>query len=150
MSSSLVTAVAGLGSLAVGGLYVAFSWRVMPRLAALPTPVAAATMQDLNRRVERAPFLSAFFGTAALSAAVLWQDRGLAATGSIAYLAGFAMTLAYHVPRNTRLARVDAASPAAGPVWRDYLTEWTRANTVRAALSVGGGIALLVSSATSP
>ncbi len=37
-----------------------------------------------------------------------------------------------------------------GPVWRGYPTEWTRADTVRAVLSVGGGIALIVSSATNP
>lgn len=154
--SVILPAVTALGSGLAGGVYATFSARVMPRLARLPTPDGVATMQQLNRTALQAPFMTVFFGSAALSGWALVRslrapERALpellAASGSVCYLAGFALTIGYNVPRNEALDRLDPSAASAGPVWATYLQEWTAANTLRAGLSVVGA-ALLLASAT--
>ena len=154
--SVVLPAATALGSVVAGGVYVNFSARVMPRLAQLTTQEGVATMQQFNRTALQAPFMTVFFGSAALSGWVLVRslrapERGLpevlAASGSVCYLAGFALTIAYNVPRNEALDRLDPSAASTVPVWQTYLQEWTAANTVRAGLSVVGA-ALLLASAT--
>lgn len=144
-----------LGSAVAGGVYANFSARVMPRLAQLSVRDGVSAMQEFNRTALQAPFMTVFFGSAALSGWVLARslrapERGLpellATGGSLCYLAGFVLTIAYNVPRNEALDRVDPRSPAAEPLWATYLQEWTTANSARAGLSLVGA-ALLVGSA---
>ncbi|GAA3703653.1 DUF1772 domain-containing protein [Zhihengliuella alba] len=130
-------------------MYCNFSFRVMPRLAALAPADGILRMQGFNRNAVRPPFMAAFFGAALLS--VLLAVRAVTAGpgtaapvpgallvgGAVLYLAGFVLTVVYHVPRNESLARLDPRAAGAVPVWRAYLREWTRANTVRAVLSTG-------------
>ena len=148
---TIVTTAAAVGSAIAGGVYANFSARVMPRLAELPDAHGISTMQQFNRDAVQAPFMTVFFGSAALSVAVIaravgrperaWYDW-VAAGGSALYLLGFAVTIGYNVPRNERLAAVVADSPAAVQVWHDYLREWTTANSLRAAMSLAGAAAL--------
>ncbi|MFV0457568.1 MAG: DUF1772 domain-containing protein [Actinomycetales bacterium] len=148
---TILTAAAAVGSAIAGGVYANFSARVMPRLAELPDPQGISTMQQFNRTAVQAPFMTVFFGSAALSVAVItrvlrrperaWFDW-LAVGGSALYLMGFVVTIVYNVPRNDRLAAVDATSLPAIQVWHDYLREWTSANSVRAAMSLIGAAAL--------
>lgn len=147
--TSTLAATAAAGSAIAGGVYANFSARVMPRLAALPDAEGIATMQHFNRVAVRLPFMTVFFGTAALSTALVaaagsggGEAALLRAGGAGLYLAGFAMTIGYHVPRNERLARVRAGTAQGGAVWRHYQDQWTPANTVRAALSLLGAAAL--------
>lgn len=149
----------GLGSCAVGAVYSAFSLNVMPNLAKLPAAEAIDRMQHFNRDAVMWPFMTLFFGTAALSAYTLVKEAGAAgvrpgslarATGSGMYLAGFLMTIAYHVPRNEALERLDPASAAAPAAWDRFLTEWTSGNHVRAALSVAGAGVLVLSALRAP
>lgn len=148
--------VAGLGSAIAGGVYANFSARVMPQLASLPGPEGIATMQHFNRNAVQAPFMTVFFGTAATSALLLVRilraperpvPELLAAGGATLHLVGFVLTIAYHVPRNDRLAAVEASSVEAAAVWNRYLQEWTAGNSVRAVVSLVGAAALLASAA---
>lgn len=153
----IIDIAAAAASAAVAGVYVNFSARVMPRLAGWPAADAVATMQRFNRIAVRAPFMTAFFGGAALSAyQVLRAVSGetaageqLAAGAGLAHLAGFALTIAYNVPRNERLARLAAGTPPADAYWAVYLREWTGANTVRAVLSLVA-LALGIAAAGTP
>lgn len=148
--------VAGVGSAAVGGFYVAFSAVVMPALRCRPARDAVATMVAINERAVGPVFMLLFFGTAAASAIVAF--RGLtgdlsawSAAGAAAYLAGWATTMAVNVPLNTRLAGgAGAAQPSAlratdaDDRWHTYDQAWTAANHVRAVLSLAGAVALLL------
>jgi uncharacterized membrane protein len=54
----------------------------------------------------------------------------------VSYLAGIVLTIAYHVPRNEALARVDPTGTGAEAAWSRYLAEWVPWNHVRALTSV--------------
>ncbi len=153
-TSRFLAVATGLGSCAVGVVYSVFSLNVMPALARLPAAEAIVRMQHFNERAVMWPFMSMFFGTAALSAYALAKEAGardprprsaLRAVGSGMYLAGFLLTVAFHVPRNDALERLDPASEAAPVAWAGFLSEWTSGNHVRAALSIVGAAALLLS-----
>ena len=153
-----LAAATGLGSCAVGAVYSVFSLNVMPALAQLPAAEAMERMQHFNRDAVMWPFMSLFFGTAAVSAYTLAKEAGaggfrprsvLRAAGSGLYLAGCLLTIAYHVPRNEALERLDPASAAAPAVWERFLSEWTGGNHVRAALSIAGAGALVLSAVLS-
>lgn len=56
---------------------------------------------------------------------------------ALLYLLGsFAVTMRGNVPRNERLARLEAASAEAAEYWPVYEREWTRWNHVRTAASL--------------
>lgn len=154
ISPVLLSGLAALGSAVAGGLYTNFSARVMPRLGKLPDAEAIAKMQQFNRNAVRAPFMIVFFGTATVGSVIVWHtvtntERSLAdwvaGGGAVLYLAGWIMTIVYHVPRNNRLDAVDAHAASSVEVWQQYLHEWTSGNTIRAVLSVSGAAALAAS-----
>lgn len=68
MWTTLLTGSAAVAAGVIGAVYVNFSARVMPWLATLPDAEGIATMQRFNRVAVQAPFMTAFFGGAALSA----------------------------------------------------------------------------------
>jgi uncharacterized membrane protein len=136
---------AGVGSAVAGGFYFAFAAVVIPALRRRPTHEAAATMVAINEAAVRPPFMLVFFGTAAAcggtAAAAVADPQAhslLRLAGSAAYLAGWVLTMAVNVPHNNRLA--------AGGVghWPAFDRSWTRANHVRAILSVTGAAALML------
>ncbi len=141
----MIVTLAAVGAGVTGGVYASFSLLVMPALRRLDGVSATAAMTAVNRIAERGPFLAVFGGSAVCAAvvalgaggaepAVRW---GLAAPS----LAAAALTVAVNVPLNRRLEREGA------PFWARYHRRWTRANTVRALLSVAalvGGTASAV------
>ena len=136
-----VAVSAALGSAVVGGVFAAFSTIVMPAVSRLATERAVSTMQTINRTAVKPPFMVPFIGTAALSGLLAVRsarrrDRAgaLAGVGAAAYLAGFVITAAYHVPRNDRLQAMSSTSGAATEYWNANVVGWTRMNHVRAAL----------------
>lgn len=144
MSGWVVTA-AGAGSAAVGGVYLAFSAVVMPALARRPDDDATAIMVAINERAVRPVFMVLFFGTAVacvVTVAAAITEPGARApsriAGSVAYLAGWLSTMVINVPLNNRLADHRAE------LWPHYRRVWTRANHVRALLSLVGGVGLLL------
>ncbi|GAB2605956.1 DUF1772 domain-containing protein [Kocuria himachalensis] len=144
MEAWLVLA-AGVGSGLVGGFYLAFSLVVMPALRRRPAGEAASAMIAVNRAAGGAPFLVLFFGTAlaclaVVGAGVSEPGAPVRVLGGLASLAGWVLTMAVNVPLNTRFARTDHRTAA----WSGYARPWTRANHLRAGLSVLGALALLL------
>nr|WP_281379835.1 anthrone oxygenase family protein [Flexivirga oryzae] len=147
------------GALTAGAtavVYLNFSARVMPSLGRMANAAGIARMQSFNRTAEQGPFMFCFFGAALAGGYLIYRfargDRSTAgvllAAGGAAYLLGFLLTMVYNVPLNDRLARLDPHAASSIGVWRDYLSGWTAANTVRAVLSgvatlllVGGSVA---------
>jgi uncharacterized membrane protein len=132
----LVTVGAGL----IAGVFFAFSSFVMKALSQLPAEQGVAAMQRINVVVLNPLFLSAFVGTALLcgiGAAGAFFSWGttralLLLIAGLSYLVGcFAVTAAFNVPRNERLARLPAASPEAQAYWPVYVREWLFWNHVR-------------------
>ena len=137
--------VAGIGSGLVGGFYLAFSLVVMPALRRLPGGAAASAMIAVNRAAVRAPFLVLLFGTALACLVVVGTSLSapggpLRVLGALASLAGWVLTVAVNVPLNARLAGTDRRTV----VWSAYARPWTRANHLRAGLSVLGAVTLLL------
>jgi uncharacterized membrane protein len=140
-----LTLLTCLGAATVGGVFFAFSTFVMRALAELPASQGVAAMQRINVVVLNPAFLGVFIGSALLSllciAASLLSWSAVHAPWLLAagllYLAGsFGVTMACNVPRNNRLARLDAASAEAQAYWPTYVREWTRWNHVRTAASL--------------
>lgn len=144
---ALVLATA-LGAAVMGGVFYGFSVLVMKGLAQVPAPEAIRVMQAVNRSALTPAFMSVFMGTTLASGAVLvwslvsWDGAASAClvAGSALYLVGsFALTAAYHVPRNEALDKADGTR--AETLWQTYLPEWTRMNHVRGlASAVAGGL----------
>lgn len=148
-----------LGYLAVitcglmGGLFFAFSNFVMRALADIAPTAGIAAMQAINRAVLNRLFLATFLGTAAacvlltLYAFVHWEVSGtfFLLLGSLSYLLGnFGVTLAFNVPRNNALAKLDANSAEAIAAWRDYVEHWTRWNHVRTGSALAASALLML------
>jgi uncharacterized membrane protein len=120
------------------GVYLAFSVMVMPALGRGSEGAAVTTMQRINDLAVRPMFMIVFFGAAVGSAWVLvggWGadgGRGGAATaGAVLSLAAFAVTVAFHVPRNRRIARLDPGSSTDVPAWPALSAGWRRGNHLR-------------------
>lgn len=147
----LATGFAAIASGITTVVYLNFSARVMPSLSRMPDAAGIAKMQSFNRTAVQPPFMICFFGAAVVSGYLVVRcARGhrtrvevVAAAAGALYLAGVILTVAYNVPLNDKLAKVRADDPAVVGMWRDYLTNWTRANSVRAVLS-GVSTALFV------
>jgi uncharacterized membrane protein len=96
-------------------------------------------MQSINRRALTPSFMIVLFGTAAVSIgvgahALVHRDEpyaGWAGLGTVSYLLAIAVTAAYHVPRNDRLATFDAGTTEAVRYWSTYIGQWTAGNHVR-------------------
>lgn len=153
--TSRIAVVAGvLGavtSAVTAGVYIDFSARIMPSLGRMTNAAGIARMQHLNRSIEQGPFMLCFCGAGLAGGYLVYRllraDRAMAdvllAAGGAAYLAGLLLTMVYNVPMNNRLAAVDPHAAASVDLWRDYLHNWTPANTVRAVFSVAA-VGLLV------
>jgi uncharacterized membrane protein len=136
-----------LGAGTVGGVFYAFSTFVMRALAGLPVAQGVAAMQRINVVVLNPAFLGVFIGSALLSLACIafaWWAWGaphapwLLAAGLSYALGSFGVTMVFNVPRNERLARMEASSADAQAYWPVYVREWTRWNHVRCAGSLAG------------
>jgi uncharacterized membrane protein len=146
---SVLTTTTALGSGLVGGTFMAFSTFVMPALKRLPAHEGIAAMQSIDITAVRPPFMVPFIGTALLSAATvatgIADGDGYRIGGGAAYLLGaFGLTIAYHVPRNDALDRVDPTAPDAAAHWQRYLREWIPGNHVRTLAGLAGAALLTV------
>lgn len=142
---SALALLACIGAGTIGGVFFAFSTFVMQALAQLPASQGIAAMQRINVVVLNPLFLGVFMGTALLCVAcvvaslVPWSAprSALLLAGGLLYLVGsFYVTRAFNVPRNQRLARLDAGSAEAVAYWPVYVREWTYWNHVRTAASL--------------
>jgi len=134
-----------IGAGTVGGIFFAFSTFIMQALSQLPRAQGIAAMQRINVVVLNPLFLSVFMGTALLSVACFiaaffpWTPlrSALLIAASILYLIGcFLVTMRRNVPRNERLARLDAASSEAAEYWPVYVSTWSIWNHFRTVASL--------------
>lgn len=139
MTWATLSAAVAAGTM--GGVFFAFSAFVMPALRDLPPAEGIASMQSINRTAVTPVFMTALFGTAiaclvlCIAAVRAWHEpaSGRLLAGGLVYLVGvIAMTAAFHVPRNDRLADLAADAPGSASYWSDYLSQWTAGNHVRA------------------
>lgn len=146
------TFIAALGSGLVAGIFLAFSAFVMTALGRLPQAAGISAMQSINVAVLNPVFFTAFFGTGAIcfllaiAAFVQWPQpgSGYLVAGCLLYLVGcVAVTVAFNVPLNTRLAAVQADCNDAADLWKRYLTDWTNWNHVRTAASLAAAAAFI-------
>jgi uncharacterized membrane protein len=148
----VLTLATALGAALVAGAFFAFSTFVMAALGRVPAHEGIQAMQQINITVINPWFMTALFGTGAACLAVIgvaladWEGAHgpyLTAAGAIYLVGCIAVTMAFNVPRNTKLARVEPASVEAAAVWRRYLREWTAWNTVRTVASLATTAALI-------
>jgi uncharacterized membrane protein len=149
----LVLALAtALGSGLVAGVFFAFSNFVMRALGRIPAPEGMRAMQEINVTVINRWFMTALFGTGVACLAVIvvalaeWEGSYgpyLVIAGALYVVGTVAVTMAFNVPRNEALARVDPEGPEGAQVWRRYLVEWTAWNTVRMVASLATTAALI-------
>jgi uncharacterized membrane protein len=129
-----------VGSGIMAGLFFTFSTFMMKSLSQGEASQGIATMQSINRDILNPLFFVAFMGTA-LSSLVLgvvsltrWHEASAVFrfAGSTFYMIGvIGVTMAYHIPRNDALAKIDPASAQAPAAWSKFLSEWTPSNHVR-------------------
>jgi uncharacterized membrane protein len=102
--------------------------------------------------VLNASFLGIFVATAVtavgVAGAAMLDRSGMQASllvgGACLYVVGtFGVTIAFNVPRNEALAKLDPESPAAAGQWADYQQAWTSWNHVRTATAVAATALLL-------
>jgi uncharacterized membrane protein len=140
-----LTLLTALGCATMAGVFFAFSAFVMKALVRLPAEQGIAAMQAINVAAVTPAFMATLFGTAvacgalAVFALFAWDERfaPYLLVGSVLYLVGtILLTIAYHVPRNEALARVEPHSADAESHWARYLSGWTAWNHVRAATAL--------------
>ena len=148
-----LTLVAALGCGLIAGVFFAFSSFVMKALARLQPAQGVGAMQAINVAAVTPAFMAALFGIAvacgvlAVWAFFAWDERfaPYLLVGSLLYLVGtIVLTIAYHVPRNDALARVEPHSADAESHWTRYLSGWTAWNHVRAAAALAAAAVLTI------
>jgi uncharacterized membrane protein len=134
-----------LGAGLIGGVFFAFSTFIMKALAERPANQGTAAMQRINVTVLNPLFLGVFIGTAILAGIGFFAGffpwgtarSVLLLLAGLSYVVGcFGVTMAFNVPRNEHLARLDAESPEAAAYWPVYVREWLLWNHVRTAASL--------------
>lgn len=142
----LVTACA-VSAATMGGVFFAFSNLVMKALGRLPEAHGVSAMQAINRAAPNPWFMVPLFGTGvvgtglAVRAVGRLDEPGAAyeLAGGAVYLVCVGLTVAYHVPRNDSLNRLDPHSVEATAEWATYLRDWTFANHARAVSAIAAG-----------
>lgn len=145
--------VSTLGCGLVAGVFFAFSTFVMSALGRLPAIQGIAAMQSINTTVINPWFMLAFLGTAiacillAISSLLKWHQPSTVylLVGSLLYLIGtFLVTIAFNVPLNEALAKVNPASAEGANLWAKYLSQWTFWNHIRTISALAAAAVLLL------
>ena len=146
-----------VGAGTIGGVFFAFSTFIMLALADLRPAAGILAMQRINAVILNPLFLGVFIGTALLSLAamVLYAMRtqdsaaGWLLAAALIYLVGsFAVTMRCNVPRNERLARLNADTAEAAAYWPTYVREWTAWNHVRTCACLAAAVCAVMATAS--
>jgi uncharacterized membrane protein len=93
------------------------------------------------------------FGTAAacilltISALSKWHQpsSGYLLLGSLLYVIGTVLvTIAFNIPLNDALAKVEPGSPEGATLWASYLTTWTNWNHVRTLTALAAAALIII------
>ncbi len=142
-----------LGTGLVAGVFFAFSSFVMKALARLKPSEGIVAMQSINITVINPLFMTALFGTAVVclflavfSLLKFHQPNSIyLLVGSLLYIVGtVGVTIAFNVPLNDALAKVDPSSAEGASLWAKYLTNWTLWNHVRTIAAFGATTAFAI------
>lgn len=125
----------------LGGVFLAFSDFIMRALGRSSATGGVEAMQGINREVFRYVFMVLFIGMAPVSLVIgsyaVINLSGITAvlftlSAAVYLLAAFGVTIAFNVPLNNALARLDLGSDATTKYWTaTYLPRWTFWNSVR-------------------
>lgn len=131
------------------GSFFAFSNFVMQALGRLAPAEGARAMQEINRDAPNPLFMLTLIGGGASGAALALvalgsPDAGWQLAGGLASSATTVITIGFHVPRNNRLAAVEATSQHGQELWLRYRVTWTRGNHVRTLTSLASLVFLLL------
>lgn len=130
----------GFVSAMVAGVFQSFSDFVMAGLERAKPSAGIESMQQINRTVFRSVFLTAFlslvpltggFALYAMSQVNAPGRTFVIAAAATYFVAVFVVTVAFNVPMNRQLDRLDRASREAAAYWRTYGKVWTRWNHLR-------------------
>lgn len=135
----VLSLVAAVGAGLAAGVFFAFSTFVMTALRRMPAPQGVRAMQEINKAAPTPWFMAVLFGTAlvgvvlGISALRRWDEPAARwqLAGAALYLVCVVLTIAYHVPRNDALGRLDPDAAGTVAPWHHYLTYWTAWNHVR-------------------
>lgn len=149
----ILTQFAVIAYALVGGVFLAFSDFIMRSLAHTGGVGGVEAMRIVNREVFRWIFMTLFLGLAPVSLVVAgYGIMNLAVPGSVMiavagliYLVGcFGVTIAFNVPMNETLAKLELGSSAIRDYWvGTYLPRWTLWNTVRSSACAASALLLL-------
>lgn len=137
----------------VAGVFFAFSTFVMNALGRLQTKEGIVAMQSINITAINPLFMIALFGTAiaclflAVSSLLTWQQPSAIylLIGSLLYLVGTTgVTIAFNVPLNEALAKVNPDSIEGTNLWASYLTDWTFWNHIRTIAALAAAALLTI------
>ena len=138
----------------MAGFFFAFSFVVMPGLAAMEPLAALDSMQAINLAVRNAVFALVFFGALILCIgvaihALIRRDAPawrLALPAALIYLVGaFGVTTLFNVPLNAEIAPLDPARPENAGAMVAYIAEWTLWNHVRTLARLAALVLMLLS-----
>lgn len=140
-----------VASALVGGVFFAFSVFVMRALAKLPPAQGILAMQRINITVITPLFLGVFLGTAPLLGVTAYLGRQapqsfawLLASFVIYLVGSVGVTIAFNVPRNNRLASLEATSAEAAAYWPVYVQGWLTWNHVRCLASLAAAVTAML------
>jgi uncharacterized membrane protein len=140
-----------LGCTLIAGVFFAFSNFVMNALSRIQPATGIIAMQSINITVINPLFMTTFLGTGVaciflvISSLLKWHQISstYSILGSVFYLVGtIGVTIAFNVPLNDALAKVDPNSIEGMKLWATYITDWTFWNHVRALAAVAAAIAI--------
>jgi uncharacterized membrane protein len=140
-----------LGCALIAGVFFAFSNFVMNALSRIQPATGIIAMQSINITVINPLFMTTFLGTGVaciflvISSLLKWHQISTTYSilGSVFYLIGtIGVTIAFNVPLNDALAKVDPNSIDGMKLWATYVTDWTFWNHVRALAAVAAAIAI--------
>lgn len=152
----LATVATAVAAAAVGGLFYAFSTFVMRGLDRTEPADALTAMRGINAEAQaNIAFLALFLGSAVLAAgigiaaALRLQEAGYGyiVAGAVLTVLAFVVTMAFNVPLNNALDRLDPSALSvadAAREWQAYLVPWTRWNHIRTVAPLLGSVLILV------
>ncbi len=137
----------------VSGVFLTFSDFVMKSLITIDPLSGVQSMQMINQKVYGSVFLILLIGMAMVSMIIIALSyltlSGLVfiwvVSGAVSYLFGvFFVTVAFNVPMNKYLDRLDPSLIDTASYWKTYVFSWTRWNHIRTIASAYASISFFV------
>jgi uncharacterized membrane protein len=148
-----MTVTAAIGAGIAAGVYFAFSTFVMPGLRKLSHSQAISAFNGINKAAPQNPLLMlVLFGTGVLCVLLIisgFQHRDNPAAvwqivGAALYLVSVLILIAYHIPHNDQLMKVDPNGAGAGSTWSHFYSAWMAWNHARTLAAAGGTLSLVL------